>query len=92
MIKMIAFFRKTRIRILQTQVYCLSQKSDPIDIMTLLVCPLSKEGLHFDASIQALVCSKSRIAYPLVKDGIINLRPQEGYLLSNDKDARISEK
>ena len=38
-------------------------------LLEILVCPVSKAPLHYDAEHQELVCETSRLAYP-IRDGI----------------------
>jgi len=43
-------------------------KVDP-KLLEILVCPLSKKPLRYDATAQELVCEDSRLAYP-IRDGM----------------------
>ena len=45
-------------------------------LISMLVCPLSKEKLIYDEDKQELVAKKSGLAYP-VKDGIPIMLPEE---------------
>ncbi|MCC7284097.1 MAG: Trm112 family protein [Acetobacteraceae bacterium] len=38
-------------------------------LLEILVCPLTKAPLRYDAAAQELVCEKARLAYP-IRDGI----------------------
>jgi uncharacterized protein YbaR (Trm112 family) len=38
-------------------------------MLEILVCPHSKQSLVFDEAAQELVCTKSKLAYP-VRDGV----------------------
>jgi hypothetical protein len=46
----------------------MSTKTDP-KLLEVLVCPLTKEKLRYDASAQELISDKAGLAYP-VRDGI----------------------
>lgn len=46
------------------------------ELLDLLVCPISKGPLRFDAEHQELVSPKAQVAYP-VRDGIPILLPDE---------------
>ena len=39
------------------------------NLLDILVCPVSKAPLHYDAQAQELVCKTSNLAYP-IRDGI----------------------
>ena len=45
-------------------------------LISMLVCPLSKEKLIYDEEKQELIAKKSGLAYP-VKDGIPIMLPEE---------------
>lgn len=45
-------------------------------LLELLVCPLTKETLHYDAAAQELVSRSARLAYP-IRDGIPIMIPEE---------------
>jgi uncharacterized protein YbaR (Trm112 family) len=45
-------------------------------LISMLVCPLSKEKLIYDEDKQELIAKKSGLAYP-VKDGIPIMLPEE---------------
>ena len=53
--------------------YTLFMPSQPTEIdpklLEILVCPVSKGALRYDAGAQELVCEQSGLAYP-VRDGI----------------------
>jgi uncharacterized protein YbaR (Trm112 family) len=38
-------------------------------LLEILVCPLTKEPLRYDAELQELISDKARLAYP-IRDGI----------------------
>jgi uncharacterized protein len=45
-------------------------------LLEILVCPLTKGPLEFDAAQQELVSRKARLAYP-IRDGIPIMLPEE---------------
>lgn len=45
-------------------------------LLELLVCPLTKETLHYDAQAQELVSRSAKLAYP-IRDGIPIMIPEE---------------
>ncbi len=45
-------------------------------MLEILVCPLTKETLHYDAARQELVSRTARLAYP-IRDGIPIMLPEE---------------
>lgn len=49
-------------------------------LLEILVCPLSKETLSYDADKQELVCKKAGLAYP-IRDGIPIMLPEEARTL-----------
>lgn len=52
-----------------------SKKADPI-LLDLLVCPLTRAPLEYDAARQELVSRQAGLAYP-VRDGIPIMLPDE---------------
>ena len=48
---------------------------DP-NLLEILVCPLTKGPLEFDAARQELISRKARLAYP-IRDGIPIMLPEE---------------
>jgi uncharacterized protein len=52
------------------------------NLMSMLVCPLSKEKLVYDQEKQELIAKKSGLAYP-VKDGIPIMLPEEARKIKN---------
>ena len=46
------------------------------EILDILVCPLSKGELKFDAEKNELICEESGLAYP-IKDGIPVMLPEK---------------
>ncbi len=51
------------------------QKVDP-KLLELLVCPLTKSTLDYDAERQELISRQARLAYP-IRDGIPIMLPEE---------------
>lgn len=47
----------------------MENKQIPEQLLSLLVCPISKGSLVYDRQAQELICEKSGLAYP-VRDGI----------------------
>ena len=45
-------------------------------LLEILVCPLTKAGLHYDREKQELVSQQARLAYP-IRDGIPIMLPDE---------------
>jgi uncharacterized protein len=52
-------------------------------LLEILVCPLTKTTLRYDASKQELISEKAQLAYP-IRDGIPIMLPEEARQL-NDK-------
>lgn len=52
-------------------------------LLEVLVCPLSKKPLRYDANTNELINEELGIAYPII-DGIPNMIPQEARLLQKD--------
>jgi uncharacterized protein YbaR (Trm112 family) len=57
--------------------------SDP-KLLELLVCPLTKGTLSYDAGRQELVSRHARLAYP-IRDGIAIMLPSEARSLEEDE-------
>ena len=57
----------------------------PIDpkLLEILVCPLTKQPLSYDAAAQELISKKARLAFP-IRDGIPIMLVEEARELSND--------
>lgn len=53
-------------------------------LLDLLVCPVSKAALRYDRERQELVCTVSRLAYP-VRDGVPVMLEEEARPLSEDE-------
>jgi uncharacterized protein YbaR (Trm112 family) len=45
-------------------------------LLEILVCPLTKGSLEFDATRQELISRKAKLAYP-IRDGIPIMLPEE---------------
>jgi len=54
----------------------LSSHSIDVKLLELLVCPLTKSVLRYDAVRQELISSAARLAYP-IRDGIPIMLPDE---------------
>jgi uncharacterized protein len=52
-----------------------SQKIDP-KLLEILVCPLTKATLEYDAGKQELISRQAKLAYP-IRDGIPIMLPEE---------------
>ena len=57
-------------------------------LLEILVCPVTKAPLVFDADKQELLCKASRLAYP-VRDGIPVMLEDEARPLSDEELARM---
>ena len=53
-------------------------------LLEILVCPLTKTVLEFDAERQELVSRAARLAYP-IRDGIPIMLPEEARPLDEDE-------
>jgi uncharacterized protein len=51
-------------------------------LLELLVCPLTKDTLEYDAGRQELVSRSARLAYP-IRDGIPIMLPEEARALTD---------
>ena len=63
----------------------MTTKVDP-KLLELLVCPLTKAPLRYDARAQELISDQARLAYP-IRDGIPIMLVDEARPL-DDQDAR----
>lgn len=45
-------------------------------LLSVLVCPVTKEPLEYDATAQELISRKAKLAYP-IRDGIPVMLPEE---------------
>ncbi len=52
-------------------------------LLEILVCPVSKEPLRYDAENQELISDKAKLAYP-IRDGIPIMLPDEARALDSD--------
>ena len=52
-------------------------------LLAVLICPLSKGPLRYDAGAQELISERARLAYP-IRDGIPILLPDEARELTDD--------
>jgi hypothetical protein len=57
------------------------QKVDP-KLLEILVCPVSRTTLEFDASAQELISKAAGLAYP-IRDGIPIMLPEEARQLED---------
>jgi len=57
-------------------------------LLEILVCPVTKAPLVWDAQKQELQCRASRLAYP-VRDGIPVMIEEEARTLSDEELARL---
>ncbi len=53
-------------------------------LLELLVCPLTKSVLRYDAERQELVSSAARLAYP-IRDGIPIMLPDEARMIDDSE-------
>ena len=53
-------------------------------LLEILVCPVSKQGLEYDAERQELISRAARLAYP-VRDGIPIMLAEEARPLEDDE-------
>ena len=53
-------------------------------LLEILVCPLTKEPLRYDAERQELISDKARLAFP-IRDGIPIMLPDEARALEEDE-------
>jgi uncharacterized protein YbaR (Trm112 family) len=51
--------------------------------LEILVCPVSKAPLHYDADAQELISDTAKLAYP-IRDGIPIMLPDEARQLDSD--------
>jgi uncharacterized protein YbaR (Trm112 family) len=56
-------------------------------VLELLVCPLTKTSLDYDAAAQELISRAARLAFP-IKDGVPLLTPEAARPLGDDELAR----
>ena len=53
-------------------------------LLEILVCPLTKEPLRYDAGRQELISDRARLAFP-IRDGIPIMLPDEARALEEDE-------
>lgn len=53
------------------------------DLLSIIVCPLSKDPLRYDDVSNTLINDKLGVAYP-IQNGIPLLSPQDGYLINKN--------
>ena len=58
-------------------------------LLTLLVCPLSKEPLEFDEKKDRLVSPAASIAFPITKEGCINMTIMDAYVIGSEEDPTL---
>ncbi len=63
----------------------MTQSVDP-KLLEILVCPLTKEPLRYDAATQELISDRARLAFP-IRDGIPIMLEEEARLLE-DKEVK----
>ena len=56
-------------------------------LLSILVCPVSKEPLHYDSESQELICIASGLAYP-IRDDIPVMLETEARSLDDDEKNR----
>lgn len=61
----------------------MTEKLDP-KLLTLLVCPVTRGTLHYDAERQELVSEKAKLAYP-IRSGIPIMLEAEARSLEGDE-------
>jgi uncharacterized protein YbaR (Trm112 family) len=60
-------------------------------LLSILVCPVSKAPLEYDAANQELICSASGLAYP-IREGIPVMLEAEARQLNADEKLKPSSK
>ena len=53
-------------------------------LLEILVCPVTKEPLRYDAEKQELISDRARLAFP-IRDGIPIMLPDEARALDEDE-------
>ena len=63
----------------------MSETSAEVDpkLLEILVCPVTKEPLVYDAAAQELISEKAKLAYP-IRDGIPIMLPDEARTIKDD--------
>jgi uncharacterized protein YbaR (Trm112 family) len=54
-------------------------------LLEILVCPLTKEPLRYDAAAQELISERAGLAYP-IRDGIPIMLPDEARVIGDGGD------
>ena len=60
------------------------------ELLSILVCPVTKAPLEYDKDAQELICKASGLAYP-IKDGIPFMVESEARVLGVDEKFRKSK-
>jgi uncharacterized protein len=60
-------------------------------IFDVLACPLCKSSLHYDKTVQELICCFDRLAFP-IRDGIPVMLVDEARAVSFDQIKKIKKK
>jgi uncharacterized protein len=69
----------------------MSERTIDPKLLEILVCPLTKGPLRYDAEAQELISDKARLAYP-VRDGIPIMLVDEARSLDDDAPAPADER
>ena len=67
----------------------MSRKIDP-KLLEILICPLTKSTLRYDAEREELISDKARLAYP-IRDGIPIMLPDEARPLDADETVSLRD-
>ena len=67
----------------------MNRKIDP-KLLEILICPLTKSPLRYDAEREELISDKARLAYP-IHDGIPIMLPDEARPLDEDETGPTCE-
>lgn len=75
----------TRNRLFSTAVHSIvcqnAMEKNNAYLLTLLVCPLSKGPLEFDKASNCLLSQTANVAYPLSKEGCINMTVHDAHII-----------
>ncbi len=58
-----------------------------VRLLEILVCPVTKQTLHYDRAAQELISKAAGLAYP-IRDGIPVMLPEEARKLSDEELAK----
>lgn len=58
-------------------------------LLTLLVCPLSKEPLEVDVEGSRLISPAANIAFPITNGGCLNMTIFDAYVIGAEEDPTI---